>query len=114
MIHFRRSRINYESSSKDGEQPNISSASVRSTSIRNPYARLLDEPKFDDNDATDQAASYKSLPRNFSSSSNSSKWTLLDTEMAKDKGIQSYLFQMYEPGYINIFSFALIILVDAK
>ena len=92
LISFRRSRINYESSSKDGEQPNISSASVRSTSIRNPYARLLDEPKIDDNDTTDQASSDKSLPRNFSSTSNSSKWTLLDTEMAKDKGAHSYLF----------------------
>ena len=92
MLSFRRSRINYESSSKDGEQPNISSASVRSTSIRNPYARLLDEPKIDDNEATDIAFSHKSLPRNFSSASNSSKWTIFDTEMAKDKGIQSYLF----------------------
>ena len=80
------------------KQPSIPPASVRSTSIRNPYSRLLDEPKLkvDEDESKNVSSSHKSLPRNFSSASNSNSWTLLDTEMAKEKGIQFVFLHMLE------------------
>ena len=40
-----------------------------------------------DKEKPDTVSSHKSLPRNFASTTNSNKWTLLDTEIIKDKGI---------------------------
>ena len=56
---------------------------------RNPYSLLITDPKTNVKTNTTiplYSNTATSLPRNFSSSSATNKWTLLDTEITKVKG----------------------------
>ena len=62
---------------------------VKSTTLRNSYSHILNDPNIQSTNTgvTEVGSSYKSLPRNYTSATTVKKWTLLDTEMAKEKGI---------------------------
>ena len=61
---------------------------TKTPNILNPYSKFLTDPKFPD-DKMNAALenNTKSLPRNCSSVTKNTNWTLLDTEVAKVKGI---------------------------
>ena len=66
-----------------------SPTSPTTSRIRNPYSHLLTIPgdQLGDSSNGTKEAKYRSLPRNFTSSSAvANEWTLLDTEIAREKG----------------------------
>jgi hypothetical protein len=87
---FLSNSIREEKRSKD-THPTFTPV-VKSTSIQNTYSSILDEPipniQRTASGISERDSSYKSLPRNYTSASNAKSWTLLDTEMAKDKGMK--------------------------
>ena len=79
-----------------------SPTSPTTSRIRNPYSHLLTIPgdQLGDSSNCTNDAKYRSLPRNFTSSSTvANEWTLLDTEIAKEKG-KRYEYTIIKNTYL--------------
>ena len=93
-----------KSNSPTSPTTSYSPTSPTTSRIRNPYSHLLTIPgdQLGDSSNVTKEAKYRSLPRNFTSSSTvADEWTLLDTEIAREKGksiikhIRLFLFSNY-------------------
>ena len=91
-----------KSNSPTSPTTSYSPTSPTTSRIRNPYSHLLTIPgdQFGDSSNDTKEAKYRSLPRNFTSSSTvANEWTLLDTEIAKEKG-KRYEYTIIKNTYL--------------
>ena len=85
LKHVSVTKCNTPSSPTTSHSP----TSPTTSRIRNPYSHLLAIPgdQLDDSSNGTKESKYRSLPRNFTSSSTvANEWTLFDTEIAREKG----------------------------